>query len=545
MKENIPASGSAREGDDATGLNITRRGYLFGAVGALAVGRTVTKPVASVRASTMTVDVPQAYLDRFSSVVNVVEAGADPTGDAPIDDVLSGAVGDDTLLVFPEGRYLMNRQLRETGFDNLGFYGPNATISHGQIDAIDGNLVTAGDFSGAARLFRLGVIYSPGTDLLFEGFTFDFTGAQSGVRAIEAYVTDGLEVRDVTIEGQHDTGTLGPALFSVTAANGSGLVERFRAPDGGAYSEDTIGDINLGPTGMLIDPYSAGTLRVVDCELGRFPDNGLYASGAHGTVHVEGGTYKNSSVSSIRIKGYQSSIRDATVVIDEMVPGISQRGIRLDEGSDLLVENTHIEVTGPAENGILVLDDVETATIQNCSVSLNDDGGCSRGIQVTDDSGSVDVLDTTIDIHGSNFAVFVQGNNTPEDAMVLVKNVTVTGSAPGDAQREALRVERANGRYENVTIDQPGDGYRRCVEVLADDNLFVGGTYEATHHPFINSGSRTRFDEITAQSYSGREAIKLYADGTDVVITDSVLYGGYIDKGAEGFVVDNTEMPPA
>jgi hypothetical protein len=545
VKQRIPKVGSAEEGDDTTGSKISRRGYLLGTVGTLAVGRTLMSPGASAQASTMTVDIPQAYRDRFSTVVNVVDAGADPNGNVPIDDVLSDAVGDDTLLVFPEGRYLMNTQLRKTGFDNLGFYGPNATISHGRIDAIDGNLVTAGEFSGAARLFRLGVIYSPGRDLLFEGFTFDFTGAQTGVRAIEAYVTDGLEVRDVTIAGQHDTGTLGPALFSVTAANGSGLVERFRAPDGGAYSEDTIGDINLGPTGMLIDPYSAGTLRVVDCELGRFPDNGLYASGAHGTVHVEGGTYKNSSVSSIRIKGYQSSIRDATVIIDEIVPGISQRGIRLDEGSDLRVENTHVEVTGPAENAILILDDLETATIQNCSITLNDDGGCSRGIQVTDDAGSVAILDTTIDIHGSNFAVFIQGNNTPKDSMVLLKNVAITGSAPGDAQREALRVERANGRFENLTIDQPGDGYRRCVEILADDNLFVGGTYKATHHPFINSGSRTRFDEITARSYNGRQALKLYADGTDVVVTDSVLYGGYIDKGAEGFVVDNTDMPPA
>ncbi|WP_416841687.1 right-handed parallel beta-helix repeat-containing protein [Haloferax sp. DFSO52] len=524
---------------------VSRRSYLLGTIGTLTAGGILLSSVDNAKAGAMPVDIPQAYVDRFPNIVNVVEAGADPNGVTPIDDVLTKLVGDDTLLVFPAGRYLMNRQLRKTGFTNLGFYGPEATISHGRIDAIERNSVTAGEFNGPARFFRLGVIYSPGRDLLFEGFTFDFTTPQTGIRAIEAYVTDGLEVRDITVDGEHDTGTLGPALFSVTAANGTGLVERFKAPDGGAYTEDTIGDITLGPTGMLIDPNSAGTIRIVDCELGRFPDNGLYVSGAKGVVHVEGGLYKNSTVSSLRLKGYGSSISGARVVIDELVPGISQRGIRLDDGANLRVENTTVEVTGPAENAIRVLDNVETATIQGCTIVLNDDGGCGRGIQVTDDAGRVEILDTTIDIYGSNFGIYLQGRNSPEDATVLVKNVTITGPAPGYAQREAIRIERANCRFENLTIDQPGGEFRRCVEVIGDDNLFVGGTYTSTHHPFINSGSRTRFDEITARSYSGRQALKLYADGTDVVVMDSTLYGGYIDNGAEGFVVDNTEMPPA
>ncbi|RDZ42582.1 hypothetical protein C5B91_16005 [Haloferax sp. Atlit-10N] len=532
------------DANDSRDPKLTRRSYLLGAVGTLAVGSYLSHPVNSVEANAMSVDVPQAYLDRFSNVVNVVDAGADPKGVEPIDDVLSRHVADDTLLVFPEGRYLMHRQLRKTGFENLGFYGPNATLTHGRIDAIDSNVVTEGEFTGAARFFRLGVIYAPGKDLLFEGFTFDFTAPQTGIRAVEAYVTDGLEVRDITIAGEHDTGTLGPALFSVTTANGTGTVERFSAPDGAAFTEDTIGDINLGPTGILIDPNSAGTLRFVDCELGRFPDNGLYVSGSKGVVHVEGGTYKNSTVSSIRLKGYGSSIRGATVVIDELVPGISQRGIRLDDGADLRIEDTTIEVTGSAENAIRVLDDAQTSVIENCSIVLNDDEGCARGIQVTPGAGRLEVLDTTIDIHGSNFAIYLQGENAPEDPMVLVKNVTITGSAPGDGQREAIRVERANARFENLTVHQPGESYRRCAEILADDALFVGGTYEATHHPFINKGNRTRFDGITARSLGGRQAMKLYSQGTDVVVMDSVLYGGYIDGGAEGFVVDNTELPP-
>ncbi|WP_396613797.1 right-handed parallel beta-helix repeat-containing protein (plasmid) [Haloferax sp. S1W] len=542
LKTNTDNDGA---GDSSSGPTFSRRAYLLGAVGTLTAGGYLSTSIDTAKASTMSVDVPKSYLDRFDNVVDVVDVGADPTGTEPIEDIISQHVADDTLLVFPEGRYLMNGQVRKSGFSNLGFYGPNATLTHGSIESLEKNVVSSGDFTGAARFFRLGVIYAPGRDLLFEGFTFDFTAPQTGLRAIEAYVTDGLEVRDITIDGEHDTGTLGPALFSVTAANGSGVVERFKAPDGAAFTDDTIGDINLGPTGMLIDPHSAGTLRIVDCELGRFPDNGLYVSGANGTVHVEGGTYKNSTVSSIRLKGYHSSVRGANVIIDDLVSGISQRGIRLDDGSDLRIEDTTITVTGPAEDAIRILNNVETATVKNCSLVLNDDGGCARGIQLTKDAGRVEILDSSIDIYGSEFAVYIQGNNTLDDAMVLMQNVSITGTAPGSSAREALRIERANGRFENLTVDQPGDEYRRCAEILADDNLFVGGTYKSNHHPFVNKGNRTRFDEVSAQSYGGWQAIKLYAEGTDVVVMDSTLYGGYIDKGAEGFTVDNTEMPPA
>jgi hypothetical protein len=39
--------------------------------------------------------------------------------------------------------------------------------------------------------------------------------------------------------------------------------------------------------------------------------------------------------------------------------------------------------------------------------------------------------------------------------------------------------------------------------------------------------------------------MKLYAEGTEVVIDDSVLYGGYNDKGVNGLFVHETTFPPA
>jgi hypothetical protein len=540
--DEVQSSESPSDTSESRHSGLSRRAYLggllaLGAVGVYETSRSATANVAGV-------SVPTAYLDRFPNVVDVVEAGADPTGGQTIHEVLYDVVADDTLVVFPEGRYRMDHQFRHTGFENVGFFGPDATIFHGRIDALSGSSVSAGEFTGPARFFRLGVIYNPGRDLLFEGFTFDFNAPQTGLRAIEAYVAGGLEVRDVTIAGRHDTGTLGPALFSITQADGAGVVERFRAPGGAAFSKDTIGDLWTGPTGMLIDSHHAGTLRVVDSELGSFPDNGLYISGAHGTVHVEGGYYANSNVASIRLKGLGSSIRGATIVVDQAIEGTNQRGIRVDDGSNLLVDGATVRISDPNGAAIRVLDDVQTARIQNCSIVL-DSATPERGIRVSKDAGRVEIVDTSVETRGGSNAIHVEGHNGPEDAMVLLRNVTITGDAAGISAREAIRIERANCRLDHLTVDQPGPEFRRCLEVIGDDCLINGGSYSSTHHPIINRGSRTFYDSIVARSYDGYEAMKLYAEGTEVVVDDSTLYGGYRDGGVNGLFVHETEFPPA
>jgi hypothetical protein len=541
-RDEVAPSESASDRPDGRRRGPSRRAYLAGLLALGAVG--VHETSESATADTPTVDVPQVYRERFSNVVNVVEAGADPTGSQTIHGVLSDVVDDDTLVVFPQGRYRMDRQFRETGFENLGFYGPDATIFHGRLDAASGSSVTAGEFTGPARFFRLGVIYNPGRDLLFEGFTFDFSAPQTGIRAVEAYVSGGLEVRDITIDGRHDTGTLGPALFSITQADGTGVVERFRAPSGAAFSKDTVGDLWTGPTGMLVDPHHAGTLRIVDCELGSFPDNGLYISGARGTVNVEGGYYANSNAASIRLKGIGSSVRGATVVVDQAIDGGHQRGVRVDHGSRLLVADTTFRMEEPNGSAIRVLDDVESVRVENCDILLPS-ATPGRGIKISRNAGHVEVVDTRIDTHGGSNAIHVEGNNDEGDSVVLLKNVSVTGDAPGVGAREAIRVERANCRLENLTVDQPGAEFRRCLEVLGDNCLVAGGSYTSTHHPIVNKGSRSFYDNIVAQSYEGYEAMKLYAEGTEIVIDDSTLYGGYRDGGVNGLFVHETEFPPA
>jgi len=150
-------------------------------------------------------------------------------------------------------------------------------------------------------------------------------------------VDDGLHVEDVDVVGRHDSGTFGPGRFNVLDVGGEGVVRRFTARDGAQWESETpnAGNVWRGPTGILAN-MTAGTLRFEDCELGGFPDNGLYASGGSGQIVVDGGDYRNSNAPNIRVGGAKAVVRSATVTVDE-TPAVGfddQRGIRLQNAAD-------------------------------------------------------------------------------------------------------------------------------------------------------------------------------------------------------------------
>lgn len=517
---------------------MSRRGYLGTALGAVAGAAAL--PVFGERANAA----EEWYADRaddYGTVVDVTEAGADNTGGESITSALESAAGDDTLLVFPPGEYRMDEQFRCTGFSKLGMVADDATVVPGRIDALDGNVATDGEFAGAARLFRLGVSYAPGEDLLVEGFDFDFGADSTGLRAIEAYVADDMTVRDIDVVGEHDTGTFGPGLFSVTEPDGIATVEGFRAPDGGAFSEETVGDISVGPTGILVPPSHEGKLWFRDCELGSFPDNGLYASSPNGRVVVEGGTFRNSNVSNIRLMGDYSYVFDATVVVDDYLEGHTQTAIRLDRGEHLWVHNTTVDVPEPNGPVVRIKDEVGSARIQDSSISVGDRP--SDAVVVSADAGVVDVLDTDIVFDGAGHALEIDGHNDDSDDPVTLRRVTVTGDASGDHGRNALRVMRRGCELDDVVVKQPGTHYRRAVELHGDDTVIDGGVYRATHHPIVNVADGTTVDDTVADSYDGYEALKLYDGYEDVTVTDSELHGGIMDRGVSNLDLAGNSYP--
>ena len=484
MVEDTRANGCSRR-------TVLKRG-LAGVAGALALSGTASAT--------------HDLRDDYRTVVDVVDAGADPTGEESITSVLEGLRGDDTLLEFPEGRYFMDRHLRFTGFENVGLRGRG-----------DATLVPANyrDFrDDSHKLFRLGTHYAPGRDLHVENFRVDLRAEDTGVRPFEVSVSDGLVVRDVDILGQHDSGTWGVGLFRVQDPDGKGLVERFRAPAGAARDEETPADFlsRGGPSGILCNYSHRGTITFRDCVLGPFPDNGLYASGGTGVVVVEGGTYRNSGTASIRLGGRKGRIEGTRVVVDRDPFDIPQEGIRLDNGSWFDLNGVTIDIERPNGEALNVQNPVGGAFLRNASVSMGEDA--YTAVQINPETGGTYLKNVDIRIDGSESAVDIEGSDGPNVNLV---DVRITGDAGGERMRHAVRCERDGCNFRRLAIDQPGGNERRGIALLGDDAFLYDCSFTCSQRGISLYGDDAWINDCYSEPYEpGRYSVKVFdgASGT-------------------------------
>lgn len=500
-----------REQTGSSGTRIERRAFL-GGVGA-AVGTAVTSGVAS------------AYHEQYDPI-DIVDAGAANDGSESITPVLEDiAYGKDEVAIeFPPGEYRMDSQFRFTGFDSFAMFGgPDVTIIPAPAD----------QFEGPARLFKLGTAYNPGDWVRIQNLDIDFRAPNTGLRALQIQSND-LYVYNVDCLGQHDTGTWGPFLFDVVDPDAISVVKRCSAPGGGKYSANTPQDHypatvgGGGPSGIIVSPAHTGKLWLRECELGGFPDNGLYSSGDKGTTVVQGGEYRNSNVANIRLAGTHCYVKGARIVVDEVRPADgNQRGIRFDDGSDFWVYDTTIDMATCTGDGIRVTSSAEDATIQEVSISVNDPDRAEDAISISAGAGEATIFDSDIEMVAGGQAVELKADGGEPPA--LVEDVAISGDADGGfGGSHAIRCERDRSRFYNLDISQPGDQYRRCLSLVADDCIVADGEYRSTHHPIINNGTSTTIQGITAEAYNGAEAIKMYRS-EGVSLTDSALYNGIND----------------
>lgn len=456
--------------------------------------------------------------DGYGTVVDVVDAGADPTGGESITPVIEEHRGDDTLLEFPDGRYYMDRKFRFTGFEHFGLVGTG-----------DATLVPADYWhfeNDQHKLFRLGTHYAPGRDLLVEGFTVDFTADDTGVRPFEATVSDGLTVRDVDIVGRHDSGAWGPGLFRVTDPGGSGLVERFRAPRGAAPQWETPGGFlaHGGPSGIICNRPHRGTIRFRSCLLGPFPDNGLYASGGAGTVIVDGGHYRNCGTAAVRVGADRAEISGTDVVVDVDRFGIPQEGIRLDYGDWLVVDDVTVDAERPNGEAINVQNAVDGASIRHSTVRMGDDAHV--GVQVNPRTGPTYIEDVGVEIDGSNNAIRIEGDDAGE---VGLEDVSVTGDAGGGRMRHAVYCERDGCDARRLRIDQPGGNQRRGLALLGDDAFVYDCRFTCTQRGISLHGSDAWIQSCYSEPYEeGRYSVKVFEDAADPRFKDNEFPDGIL-----------------
>lgn len=469
----------------------------------------------------------EKYQDEYGNVVDIVEAGADNTGESSITSTLEDVRSDDTLVYFPPGEYYMDREFRFTNFENFGVVGHDATL-------IPADYHTYGTTN--TRLFRLGTSDRPGGHVRFENFDVDQTAPDTGIRVIDTYARDRLDVRDIRIYGEHDSGTTGPGHFNLTSSSGTGIVERFRAPDGGKWIDNTPHSGRWrGPIGIEAN-QNQGALKFRRCWLGPFPDNGLYAAGSTGKIIVSGGMYRNSNGANIRVGGPNSEVLYPTVEITATRDqDASQRAIRLEHGTGMRVRGAGIRITSPqpSSRAISVMGTTENTTIERGTISMTGEK-VNHGIVISQNAGATLIDGTEISHNTSGgFPIWIRDSDSSD--RVHCRGVKITGEARADSgMRDAIRCGRNNCRFSSCDLTHRGkEGVRRNGLVLTgDDSTVYRSDIQATYYPYIDLGSNNLIHYSDLESVTDEEAVRLYSSADGPRLRYNELPNGINDGGA-------------
>ena len=380
-------------------------------------------------------------LDRssFSNFVDFRELDEVADAARSIVPVFEDRVTDNSLFYLPPGRYLMGETWNVSDFENVAVVGDDATI------------VVPPGFSN--NLFSPGPEGASGFHL--EGLTFDFQYQNTGGRVLHGKVADNLTVRDITVRGEFDV-VDHVFRIDVTDPDGSALVERLNLPDGAASGTRAIG--------VLVGGTNRGDIRFQDCHIQGFPNNALYASPDEGTMEVFGGSYMNSGISNVRIRG-DSHVRGVHVRCDRAPEGFrNMRGIRIHGGSNVVVEDCTVEMLDVtySDGAIVVSQLTEGATIRNTHVRT--------------DAENVVGVRAKPEIEASN-----------PDASLDVENVAFSGTAQSGA---AIRVsERDNVNVRDICVRTSGPN-RNGVELENAQDVRIEDAYiDVTGTPIVADGS--------------------------------------------------------
>jgi len=409
---------------------------------------------------------PDAYRQRYDQVIDVVaDLDCDPTGEQSCTAAIETAAGDDTLLVFPEGEYLIDRQIRLLHKDDFGMVGVG-----------DARLLAPPNFN------RYWIVVDHGSDCLFENVTVDVT-ADNCAPTLLLGVSDGLTVRDVEVvgrgirdgsrpRGEGGNPVVGSALLPVVRdPDGTGTVERFIARNGGRIGTYNHGD---GRVGIFVGRSARGTVRLVDCHLEEFPNNGIYASQTTATIEVEGGTFRNNDISQVRLGSEGSYVDGATVEVDRSAVSdpsdpadyLRPRGVRIESGpldtAGVTVRNVDVTATDSNAPCIEVGKAGGEFTIEDCRIRADASG--APGIQAKVPDGGV---------HPP----------PPEPHSGAIRNVEITGSADSWA---AIRLtERGGTEISGVTVDQSGSDRDGIHFVRSPDCSVSETTIDSSGFPLL------------------------------------------------------------
>lgn len=242
----------------------------------------------------------------FGRTIDMVEdAGCDHTGGQPIDAALDEHAGDDTLLEFPPGTYLVEREHEFEGLSNFGIVGLGDSR-----DEVE--FVFPSGYSGIfLALWR-------GSDWLIENVTVQQSSDhQTGVGVVFVPY-DNLQVHEFEVAGYspwRSEGGQRAMYLDVLDPDGTAIVDGYYRT-GPAHMADTDDNYSEGCQALLTDDYHEGTLYLRNCRIENASENAFYCSRGPGDVRIENCHFENNDNAAVRISTDGSYIRDSTIVVD-------------------------------------------------------------------------------------------------------------------------------------------------------------------------------------------------------------------------------------
>ncbi|WP_135822878.1 hypothetical protein [Halostella litorea] len=464
----------AEKADVTEGGRLDRRSYLklTGSAAAAALGTAAAAGSAAAQTSVNGIS--------FDRTVDIVEDhGADNTGSQSIDSELESAMGENTLITFPEGTYKVTQRHELPGGTNVGFLG-------------EGEVRFVPSQGSNFRMFNSST-NSPADQVLFKNIDFDIR-ADNTVTGLRFNTRNGVHVENVEYVGRgiHPDGEVTNAL-TVTISNpdATGTVKNLVAKKGSTWARYKNGD---GRVGIGVYQPHVGTLKVIDCHLAEFGNNGMYTSRHNGKVQVEGGVFRNNNVAGVRIGGQGSYVDGASFEIDpETYTGPRESGYESNAYSMRAVRIEQRKFDKPAG-----------AEVRNCDIVVRDHPAPNEPIEVKDNAKSVIVRNTRIEQDVDGVAsIGSESNGHP----IKMDGVSLTGNAGGGAAVSAP--DSPNTVVQNCCIQQTGDG-RDGVKlnnsdgsVVQDSNINVPGEAVNVSNSSVDTANITKGDTCPAPSLDG------------------------------------------
>ncbi|WP_415381169.1 hypothetical protein [Halosimplex sp. TS25] len=373
--------------------------------------------------------------EEYDLAMDVVEAGVDPNGEVPVREGLPD-LGPDTLLFFPEGRYLVDGGWDLSSFDRLALIGDGATLV-----PPDGYRGTMFYFAEERETSAVHI----------EGITFDFKTEDTGPRPMNVRATDELYVGDVAVEGS----TRG-VRFDVTDPDGRGEIRRLQLTDGGLPGVNAVG--------CLVSPKNRGELVFGDCRIAGFPNNGLYASSSNGPVTVDGGRYTNNGIANVRVSG-PSTVQDVAVTCDRAPEGfLNMRGIWL-RGGRCTITGCEVEMkTLTYSDGAVV--GVWRGDLRDSRIRVDTDDVSAISVKPGDETGRIE---------------------SDAGEGINCSDVTIEGSASGASA--VLVTDYESCSFEDVSIHQNGAERDGLYLIRSDDAVVKNSVIDVTGRPIRTEDS--------------------------------------------------------